>query len=225
MTMHKPSMTVHLDALPAHLWHAVKHTVEIAVAPLLLFYLLFEMTGMHAALLAALGWVLTALVVRLILRVRIPVLLLITAGFLVARTVVGYVTQSTFLYFLEPTVQNFVFAFVLLVTLPFERTFFARLADDFCAFPPALTSNARVQRFFRRVSLLWALVFTVNGLASLWALAEATLGGFVMVTTVGSYGMVGLALGISLLWFRWELRGAGIHLRFGRAPALSESAA
>lgn len=214
-----------MDALPSHIWHAAKHTVETALAPLLLFYLLFKFADMHLALLAALGWVLCALVCRLALRVRIPVLLWLTAGFLVLRTVVGYLTNSYFLYFLEPSVQNFVFAFVLLVTLPFERTFIARLADDFCAFPPALTSNARVQRFFRRISILWALVFTLNGMAALWALARATLGSFVMVSTVGSYTVTSVTVAVSLLWFRRELRGEGIQLRFGRRAEAASAAA
>lgn len=54
-------------------------------------------------------------------------------------------------------------AFGLLATVGLRRPLIARLADDFCAFPVALTSNLRVQRFFRRVSLLWALVFLTNG--------------------------------------------------------------
>lgn len=208
-------MTVRLDALPAHIWHAVKHSLETAVVPLLLFYLLFEWANMHVALLAALGWGVCALGCRLMLRARIPTLLLITTGFLAARTVIGYVTESTFLYFLEPSLQNFVFAGLLLISLPLERTFFARLADDFCAFPPALISNTRVQRFFRRVSLLWAGAFTLNGLAALWALAKSTLGGFVVVTTAGSYSLICLTAAASVLWFRWELKREGIRLQFG----------
>ena len=213
--MQTPPVTIRLDALPAQIWHAVKHSLETAVAPLLLFYVLFRFTDMHVALLAALGWGVCALACRLVLRARIPTLLLITTGFLAARTVIGYTTHSTFLYFLEPTLQNFAFAFLVLVSLPFERTFIARLAEDFCVFPPALIGNTRVQRFFRRVSLLWAAAFTLNGIAALWALAQATLGGFVVVTTAGSYSLVTVTAVASGLWFRRELREQGIHLRFG----------
>ncbi len=211
--------TIHLEALPAHLWHACKHLVETAVAPLLLFYLLFSLTGLTGGLLAALGWAVAALAWRLVRRAPIPGILLITTGLLVVRTVVGFMTGSSFLYFLEPSLQNFLFAAVLLATLPFERSFLAKLADDFCAFPPTLTRNARVQRFFRRVSLLWAVVFTVNGLTTLWALAQATLADFVVVTTGGSFTLIALAAAASLLWFRRELRGEGIKLSFGRRPA------
>jgi intracellular septation protein A len=217
--MQKPRLTVHLDALPAHLWHASKHVFETALAPLVLFYILFNLTDLTGGLLAALGWALAALGWRLLLRAPIPTVLLLTTGLLVVRTVIGFATGSSFLYLLEPSLQNFLIAFVLLVSLPFERTFIAKLADDFCALPPALTRNARVQRFFRRVSVLWALVFTINGLATLWTLAQATLDGFLVVATAGSFTLVGLAAVASLVWFRRELRNAGIQLRFGRRPA------
>lgn len=217
--MHKPLQTVHLDGLPTHLWHAGKHLFETVLAPLLLFYLLFSLTGLVGGLVAALSWAVGALVVRMIMRVRIPMVLWLTTALLVARSVLGFATGSEFMYFLEPSLQNFLIAGLFLASLPFERTFIAKLADDFCVLPPALTGNARVQRFFRRVSVLWALVFTINGLTTLWALAEVTLGAFVVVTTAGSFALVAVATVGSMLWFRRELKGAGIRLRFGPSPA------
>ncbi|MCI2418221.1 hypothetical protein MOQ72_12350 [Saccharopolyspora sp. K220] len=212
-------LTVDLHGLPSHLWHATKHLVETVLAPLLLFYLLYRLTGFTGGLLAALGWVAAAMTFRLVVGAKIPVVLWLTTGILVARTVLGFVTGSTFVYFLEPSLQNFLIAIVLLVTLPFERTFLAKLANDFCLLPAELTRNARVQRFFRRVSLLWALVFTINGLTTLWALAQVTLGNFLVVSTAGSFSLVAVAAVASLLWFRRELRGEGIRLRFGKRPA------
>ncbi|HEY6422473.1 MAG TPA: VC0807 family protein [Pseudonocardiaceae bacterium] len=170
-------------------------------------------------MLAALGWALTALIWRLVTRSPIPAVLLLTTGLLVVRTAIGYASGSVFLYFLQPTLQNFLIALVLLATVPLRRPLIARLADDFCAFPAALTGNLRVQRYFRRVSLLWALVFLTNGVATLWVLARATLGDFLMVTTAGSFSLVTIAAVVSLLWFRRELRGEGIRLRFGAAVA------
>lgn len=213
-------VTVHMDALPAKLWHAAKHLLETTLVPLALFYVAFRMAGLTAGLGAALGWAVLALTTRLVRSARVPAVLLLTTGLLLVRTVIGFATGSTFLYFLQPSLQNFLIAAALLASLPTGRTtFLGRLADDFCAFPPALTGNARVQRFFRRVSLLWALVFLINGVTTLWALAESTVGDFIVVSTAGSYALVALAAAGSLVWFRRELRGAGIHLRFGQ-PAV-----
>ncbi|GAA4839660.1 VC0807 family protein [Saccharopolyspora rosea] len=213
--------TVHLHGLTAHLWHAAKHLAETVLAPLLLFFLLLEFAGFVGGLLAALAWVAGALAVRLVRRTPVPTVLWLSAAILAVRTAAGFATGSTFVYLVEPSLQNFLLAAVLLASLPFERTFLAKLADDFCILPPELTGNARVKRFFRRVSLLWALVFTVNGLGTLWALAAARLRDFLVLSTAGSFGLVALAAVASLLWFRRELRGAGIRLRFGSGPSRS----
>ncbi|MGH3797015.1 MAG: VC0807 family protein [Pseudonocardiaceae bacterium] len=212
-----PHKTIHLGALSGQLRQSARHLFEVVLAPLGLFYLLLTLTNLTGGLLAALGWALGVLLVRLVTRSPIPAVLLLTTGLLVVRTAVGYATGSVFLYFLQPTVQNFLIAFVLLATIRLRQPLIARLADDFCAFPAVLTANPRVQRFFRRVSLLWALVFLTNGVATLWVLARATLGDFLVVTTAGSFTLVGIAALVSLVWFGRELRGEGIRLRFGTA--------
>lgn len=213
--------TIHLGELPKQLGHAARHLLETVFAPLGLFYLLLRLTNLTGALVAALAWALCALGWRLVKRAPVPSVLLLTTTLLVARTVIGLTTGSVFLYFLQPTLQNFLYAFILVATVPLRRPLIARLADDFCAFPTTLTERPRVQRFFRRVSLLWAMVFLTNGVTTLWALARASLGSFLVVTTAGSWTLVGVAALASLLWFRRELRGEGIRLRFGRQAALA----
>jgi hypothetical protein len=217
--MHPRLQIIHLEALSGQLRQVARHLFEVVLAPVGLFYLLLTLTNFTGGVLAALGWALTAVARRVLTRSPIPAVLWLSTGLLVVRTAIGYATGSVFLYFLQPTLQNFLIAFGLLATVGLRRPLIARLADDFCAFPVALTSNLRVQRFFRRVSLLWALVFLTNGAATLWVLARATLGNFLMVTTAGSFTLMGIAAVVSLLWFRRELRGEGIRLRFGTAVA------
>jgi hypothetical protein len=218
--MNPRAQVIHLGELSVRLRQAARHLFETVLAPLGLFWLMLTLTNLTGGLIAALSWALGVLLCRVLTRSPIPAVLWLTTGLLVIRTAIGYTTGSVFLYFLQPTLQNFVIAFVLLATLGLRRPLIARLADDFCAFPVALTSNVRVQRFFRRVSLLWALVFLTNGAATLWVLARATLGNFLMVTTAGSFSLVAVAAAVSLLWFRRELRGEGIRLRFGPAAAV-----
>jgi intracellular septation protein A len=219
--MHTRAQVIHLQALPGQLRQVLRHLFEVALAPVVLFYLLLTFTNLTGALFAALGWAFAAMARRVLTHSPIPAVLWLSTVLIVVRTLIGYTTGSVFLYFLQPTLQNFLIAFGLLATVRLRRPLIARLADDFCAFPTALTSNLRVQRFFRRVSLLWALVFLTNGAATLWVLARATLGNFLMVTTAGSFTLLGVAAVVSLLWFRRELRFEGIKLRFGAASAPS----
>lgn len=208
--------TIHLGTLGAQLKHSLRHVFEVALVPLGLFYLLLTLTGMTGGLFAAMGWGLAAIGWRLVWRAPIPAVLAVSVATLGVRTLIGYLSGSIFLYFLQPSLSNFLLAFVLLVTVPLNRPLLARLANDFCAFPPTVNNHPAVQRFFKRVSLLWAAVFLATGVATLWTLAWSTLEHFLLVTTVGKASLVVLAAAVSLLWFRRSLRGHGIRLRFSR---------
>src|ERR1700743_1098088 len=169
------NVTVHLPALGAILRDGGKNLLESTLVPLGLFYLLLTAVGLDGGLIAAVSWSVLAVIRRVVLRRKIPAVLILTTVLLIARTVLGMVTGSVFLYFLQPTLQNFLIAFVLLASLPFGRPFLAKLADDFCAFPATFSQHPRVVQFFRRVSLLWALVFVTNGVATLYILARWTV--------------------------------------------------
>jgi intracellular septation protein A len=211
-------ITIHLPSIGSLLRHAGRPLLESTLVPLALFWVLFTHVGFDAGLIAALAWSGLAIGRRVVMRQRLPAILLISTVLLLARTAVGLWTGSAFLYFLQPTVQNFVFALALLVTLRFERPLLAKLADDFCPFPESLTGHPRIKRFFKHVSLLWACVFLVNGATTLAVLATQTVGNFLMVSTAGSYSMVAMGIALSLWWFRRSLAGEGIRLRIG-APA------
>lgn len=211
--------TIHLPSIGSLLRHAGRPLLESTLVPLALFWVLFSHVGFDAGLIAALSWSGLAVGRRLVLRRPVPAILVISTLLLLARTVVGLFTGSAFLYFLQPTVQNFVFAAALLVTLGLDRPLLAKLADDFCAFPTSLTGHPQMKRFFRRVSLLWATVFIVNGVTTLVVLATQTVGNYLMVSTAGSYSVVALGIVASLVWFHRSLAGEGIHLRMGARPA------
>ncbi|MGA8112593.1 MAG: VC0807 family protein [Actinocatenispora sp.] len=213
--------TIHLPALGVHLRHGLTHLMEATLIPLGLFYLVLTLTGLHGALFAALGWSLTALVWRAVTRRPIPTVLAFMTALLVVRTAIGFATGSVFLYFISPSVQDFVIGVAFLALLPFGRSLIAKLAADFCVFPRSLTDNPKVRRFFHQVSVLWSSVFLVSGGFTLWMLARTSLASYLVIGTATSYALVVAAIVISLLWFRRTLRREGIHLRLPlRTPAV-----
>jgi intracellular septation protein A len=213
--------TIHLPPLGTLVHHAGRPLLESTLIPLGLFWVLYSHVGFDAGLLAALAWSATAIAGRLLTGRKLPAILLISTVLLVARTMVGLWTGSAFLYFLQPTVQNFVFAAALLVTIGLDRPLLAKLADDFCPFPAALTAHPQMKRFFRRVSLLWACVFLINGAMTIAVLATQTVGNYLVVSTAGSYSVVAAGIGLSLWWFRRSLAGQGIRLRIGGSAPLA----
>ena len=50
-------------------------------------------------------------------------------------------------------------------------------------------------------------------------LAERTVGDYLMVSTAGSWSVIGVAIVVSLVWLRRTLRGEGILVRMGSAAA------
>ncbi len=215
MPEHRMTTLIHLPPLGSLLRHAGRPLLESTLIPLALFWVLFTHAGFDAGIIGALCWSALAIGRRMVLRQKVPAVLWLTTTLLVVRTVVGLWTGSAFLYFLQPTVQNFVFAGLLLVTLGLERPLLAKLADDFCAFPDALTQHPKMKSFFKKVSLLWAAVFLVNGVTTLAVLATQTVGNFLMVSTAGSYSLVAVGIVLSLWWFQRSLKGEGIGLRLG----------
>lgn len=204
---------MHLPPVAALLRKAAVPLLESTLIPLGLFYLLFRLVGLDGGLFAALGWSVLALGRRLVLRKQVPAVLWLTTTLLVVRTVIGYCTGSVFLYFLQPTAQNFLITFALLATLPLKQPLLSKLADDFGVIPETLSGHPHLQRFFKRVSLLWAFAFLVNGVSTLVVLATQTVGKFLMVSTAGSYTVVGIAIAISVVWMRRWMHRHGITLR------------
>lgn len=204
--------------------HAARHALEAAIIPLGLFYLLLQLVGVNGGLFAALGWSLAAVAVRLVRRKPVPAVLLLTTGLVVVRTIIGVATGNLVLYFLQPTLGNFVIALALLGSASLGSPLLAKLARDFCALPDEFTGHPRVRRFFRQVSLLWALVFVTNGATTLWMLLDATLEQFLAMSTAGSYILVGLGAAVSLVWFRRALRSEGIRVRLGKHRPAAEVA-
>lgn len=205
--------TLHFPPIGTLLRSSAVPLLESTLLPLALFYLFFRLVGLDGGLFAALAWSVLALARRLVLRKQVPTVLWASTVLLVARTVLGYCTDSTFLYFLQPTAQNFLITLGLLATVPLERPLLSKLADDFGVLPEALANHPHLDTFFRRVSLLWAAVFLINGAGTLAVLVTQTVGSYLMVSTVGSYTMVGAGIAVSLWWFRRWLRGHGINLR------------
>lgn len=206
---------IHLPSLGSLVRHAGRPLLESTLIPLALFWILFTHAGFDAGVIGALCWSGLAIGRRLVLRRKVPAVLWLTTTLLVVRTAVGLWTHSAFLYFLQPTVQNFVFAGLLVLTLGLKQPLLARLADDFCAFPDALTEHPTMKSFFRKVSLLWAAVFLVNGVTTLAVLATQTVGNFLMVSTAGSYSLVAVGIGVSLWWLHRSMKGEGFTFRMG----------
>lgn len=221
--VHAPSPhTVHLP-WRTMLKQACRQLAENTLAPTAVFYAILVTVGLFWAMIGGLGLCYLTIAVRLVRRQPVPALLLLAAALVSARTLIGVLSGSAFLYFLQPSLGNFVIGGLFLLSVALGRPLAGRLAGEFVAFPEHLTGHDRLRAFFRRVSLLWAFVFCVNGAVTIWMLVSVPLTSFVVLSFGASTALVVAGIGLSVWWFRSALRRAGVRLRLGgrRAAAIA----
>ena len=200
--------------------HAVPVVLEAVVIPLALFYSVLLLWGFRGALIAALGWSFLALGRRLYRGERASMLLMLGTMLLTVRTAVSFITGSAFLYFAQPTAGTIVIALVLFGSAIIGRPFTQRFAGDFCPMDPDLLARPLVQRFFVRISVLWATVLLLNAGFVLWLLVTSSLHAFVLERAAVTYTLTACAIYLSIRQFVKMMRGDGITVQWGAEPAL-----
>jgi hypothetical protein len=193
--------------------HALPHVLEGTVVPLALFLLTLRLVGVWGAVLIGLGWTYVAVGRRLLTGRRVPGILVLGAVTLTARTVVAMVSGSVVVYFLQPTLGTALVAGAFLLSVPLRRPLAQRLARDFCPIPEDVLENTHVRRFFRQVTLLWAVTQLANASVTLWLLLSESLATFLIAKTLVSWGLTGTAIAVSTIWFRHSMTRHGILAR------------
>lgn len=178
--------------------------------PLALFYGALRIVGVWGALLATLAWSYGAILRRLLLRRRIPGLLLLGTAAITVRTISALATGSVFLYFLQPTLGTVVLALAFLISVPAGRPLAERLAADFVVIPPALAAHPAIRRLFLRITLLWAFTLLANAGVTLWLLISEPVHVFVLTRTLASAVLTGAGIALSTAWFRLAMRRHGM---------------
>jgi hypothetical protein len=152
--------------------------------PAALFLSCFEAFGVWPAILVALGWSYGAIAWRAVTGRRTSGLLVLTAIVLTGRTVIAFVAQSTFFYFLQPIITDGVVAATFLLSLATARPMVARLAGDFYPMDEELHVRPRMRRLFWRLTAMWAVVCLAKAVAMFWALNSLSLDTFVVVKSI-----------------------------------------
>jgi intracellular septation protein A len=187
--------------------HALPHVFEATLAPLVLFYAALWLVGVWAALVTGLVWSYACIVRTVIRRDRIPGILVLGCVGLTARFLVAVATGSIFVFYLQPTLATLLVAGAFLVSLPAGRPLAQKLAADFCPLPAAFLERAPVQRFFQRITLLWALVHVVNAGVTIYLLMTQPVGVYVVAKTAAGWTITGTGIAVSTWWFRRMVAG------------------
>jgi hypothetical protein len=210
-------------------WRPIARQVFTTVAlvsalPMAVFYLVLSLYGVRAAALATVSLYYGALLWKVVRRRPILAAALLTAGLLSIRTVIMFLTGSAFIYFLQPVAGTVALATAIAASALAGRPILDRLAHEFCPFPAELSAHLREQRFFARLSAVWAVTYLTNAVGTIWLLRSMSVGGFVVLKSVLGPALTTTAVAASLLYFHLAMRNQNIHVTW-RQRAVPAAAA
>jgi hypothetical protein len=202
-------------------WHIVKHagrTVLLAsVLPMAAFYVALSAFGLTVAIAVTLAWYYGGLLARLLRRRPVVGAVLLGAGLMSVRAAVAIWAGSAFVFFLQPVAGTVATATSFALTALAGRPLIEKLAHDFVPMPAELTHTLRGSRFFGYTSLVWAGIYGINAAGTVWLLMYSSLSSFLLMKTLLSPVLTGIAIGVTYLVLRRTLRREGVHLRWRSA--------
>ncbi|HZN13150.1 MAG TPA: VC0807 family protein [Acidimicrobiales bacterium] len=172
--------------------------IEATVIPALLFYGCLVMIGLGAAYVAALLWSYAALARRIVRRLPIPPILVLGVIGITLKTIVAAVSESSFLYFLQPVLATLVLGMVFLISVVVGRPLIGRLAGEFWPIPPDVAIRPPILRLFRNLTLLWAGFNFVSAAVTMAMLVSLPLGTFVAAKQVTGYAMTATTIFVTV---------------------------
>ena len=178
------------------------------VVPAVVFYGAFVVAGVWTAIAVALAWSYGAIAWRAVTGRRTSGLLVLAALLLTGRTALSVLADSPWLYFLQPVISDGAVAALFLLSLVSARPMVARLAGDFYPMDHELAARPRVQRLFRNLTIMWAVLGVAKATMTLWLLESQSLATFLLVKSVSMLAINVLAafatIGLAALVARQE---------------------
>jgi hypothetical protein len=154
------------------------------VIPSALFYICLRAGNVWTALTAALVWCYGAAAWRVATKRPMSMLLVIAVVGLTAKTILAFASGSTFVYFLQPAVNDAIVALLFTVSLTTARPVVARLAADFYPMNSDVAGRPRIQRLFWHLTLLWAMLALLKCGVTVWLLESLPTTQFVAVKSI-----------------------------------------
>lgn len=178
----------------------IPNIVEANLVPAALFFVLATFVGVGVAMAGVLLWGYGAIGRRLVRSEPVPALLGLATFGLSIRTLIGLLSGSTFIYFIQPVATTLSLALVFLASVFVGRPVIARMARDFCPMAPDVADRPAVARLFSALTILWAAVHVATAVTTFTLLVSLSAPTFVAVKTVACLGITVFAIAITVLW-------------------------
>lgn len=170
-------------------------------APILLFYVLWNLAGLVPAIVAAtaLSGTIVAWQVR---RGRGGALAVVAMIFLLIQAVVGLASQSATVYLAQPVVLSACWGVAYFGSVVVGRPLIGVFANVWYPFPPAFRASEPYRREFSLQSVVWGIYCLVRAALRLAVLLGPGIGSFVLVSL-----LTGAPIFVALVfWGIWHAR-------------------
>ena len=132
------------------------YLIEATVIPTALYYAGLVTFGQMWGIVAAASVTYVSVGRRLLLRQRVPGLLILASVGISLRLALYFVNDSSFLYFVQPIAKTVAVSVLFAVSVIVGKPLVARFAADFCAFGSDVGARPAISSLFRRLTCLWA---------------------------------------------------------------------
>jgi len=187
------------------------YLVESTVVPTVLFYVVDAATDTRSALLAGLAWSYVAIVRRVAVGRRVPVLLLLAALGLTVRTALYVGTDSAVIYFSQEIIHDFATAAFFAISIVVGRPLVARFARDFCSLDPEVQRRPALNRLFERVTYLWVGVNLASAVSQLSLLLTVSTPVYVGTSTVAAWTITATGAALTIWDVSRTARAEGLR--------------
>jgi hypothetical protein len=213
----RADVVVEIAELRPTLIRAARLLAETVLVPTLLMGVLLRMSGLLAAVSAALGWCVLVVAVRWWGERRMPGTLLLCAGMLSTRACLALATSSALVYLIQPVLASCLMAALFLGSVLVGRPITERLARDFVTLPAHVLNRRAVRRLFSEVAVVWGLSRVADAGMNFGFLRSGVDAGLLSRGLLSPL-LSGLTILLCVWWGVRTFRHEGITLRLtGRA--------
>ncbi len=178
----------------------VPRVFEATFMPAALFYVFLSAVGSGAAILAALCWSYGAIAIRIVTGRPISGLLMLSALGLGMRTLFALMSDSTFVYFVQPIATTLALAGIFFGSVVIGRPLITRFARDFCPMAPDVVTRPNVTRLMSGLTILWACVHLVTAATTFGLLVTLPVTSYIVLKTTICLGITVAAVVLTVMW-------------------------
>jgi Protein of unknown function (DUF3159) len=172
-----------------------------AVAPVLVFYAAWEISGLTAAILASSLFSLL-LASWLLRRRRDATLVAVGMLFVVIQAAVGLVSHNATVYLAQPVVLSGLWSLAYFGSVAVRRPLIGIFATAWYPFPAWFRASTPYRREFGMQSMIWGAYCLARAAFRLWALLDSGVSGFVLISIATGPPLIVLLVA----WGIWHAR-------------------